>query len=217
MNPTSVFITGLAEFIISKTDLTLFDSISRNGTTVLAGSGGSSSTINGQTSAVANAPRSVIVERSSADYVCIKVEGDYANTPVGPRSSKPLSYKIRYEFFAGSPTVVIYHNFFWSGYDGDSNGHPSGDYSVTIDKVSLNLPAMNNYSSTAVYADAATYLSGSLTDLQTASVEQRRRMLFTGPNVAEVHLGSQSVSTEFASQAMIYIKNTIVYQSLLFL
>lgn len=195
--------TGPADFVISKNDFSFFDEILQGGNVIASGNGGSHSTIQGQSQAGANAPRQITIERENDHYVVIKVEGDYANTPVGPQSAKPLSYKIRYEFFAGSPTAVVYHKFYWSGYDGSSNGRPTGDYYITIDNVSLNLPEMTHYASTDVYADSSTFSTGTLSGSQTASVAQRLRVLFDNPHLAEVTFGTEIQSTQFALEPML--------------
>lgn len=201
--------TGSAKFVISKNSLTLFDSISfaGNGAVILQNNGGSNSTIKGQPVASANAPDSVIVERMNDHYVCIKAEGDYANTPVGSPPGwtgasdhqKPLSYKVRYEFYAGSPTVVVYHKFYWSGQQGSIDyGDP-----ISLDNISLLLPDVVGYVSTDVYADASTFYTGELSASQTASVNQKRRTLFADPHIAKVKHGTKSVTTTFASQPML--------------
>ena len=193
--------TGPAKFIISKTSLSLFNSVSLlNGgeQVILQNNGGSSSKIGGQSNAVANAPSEVIIERSNDYYACILVKGDYANTAVGSDVSAPLSYKIRYEFYAESPTAVVYHKVYWLG----RNGAVESGY-ITVDSVSLTLPDMAGYSSTDIYADASTTFSGSLSASQVASVSQRLRTTFTNSHLAEVKHGSSSISTTFASQPML--------------
>ncbi len=199
--------TGSAKFVISKNSLSLFDSISLSdsgpivsdgGSAILQNNGGGNSKIKGQPSAPANAP-SVTIERNNDHYVCIKAEGDYANTPIGDKNSKPLSYKIRYEFFAGSPTVVVYHKFYWPGRNGSiSRGDP-----ITLDNVSLILPDMSDYSFTEVYADSLTFYTGALTSSKTASVKQNLRTVFANTHIAQVEHGTNSQTTTFASQPML--------------
>jgi len=192
--------TGSAKFVISRKNMTLFDSVSLSSgdSVILENNGGSSSKIKGQSSASTNAPV-VTIERMNDHYVCIKAEGDYTNTPTGSVSPKPLSYKIRYEFFAGSPTVVVYHKFYWAGQEGNlSYGTP-----ITVDNVSLTLPDMPAYSSTDIYADAQTFFTGALGASQTASVKQKLRTVFANPHVATISHGTNSETTTFASQPLL--------------
>ncbi len=144
-NGTSYTInTGPAQFDINKNSFSFFDSISQGGSLIAQGNGGSHATVATQSEAAAAAPQSCIVERQNNHYTVVKCEGDYANTPVGASpNDAPISYKIRYEFFAGSPTVIVNHKFFWAGSGSDSsNGRPSGSYYFTMDNVSLSLPDM---------------------------------------------------------------------------
>ncbi|MCP4213377.1 MAG: hypothetical protein GY765_01915 [bacterium] len=199
--------TGVAEFVIDTLHMTLFDSISRNGTEILAGTvaaGGSTSTISGQNTAYANPPSVVKIERENPLYVCIKLEGDYTNTPVGGATihTKPLSYKIRYEFFAGSPTAIVYHKFYWPGQGTDSTWNLYDD-PILVDNVTLDLPGMAGFTAADSYADASTYYSGALTGGQTAGVAQKLRDPFANPHVATVIHGTRSKSTQFASQPML--------------
>ncbi len=196
--------TGAAQFVINKHRLTFFDAVLQNHVTLLAGNGGSHSTIAGQAEAPALAPNSVSIERQTAQYLVIKVQGDYGNIPVGPGSAKTLSYKIRYSFFAGSPTVIVYHKFFWSGYESEGSGRPSGNYFITVNNTSLTLPDMTGDCRwTVVGADQSTILEGLLSPSQTAGVAQRRRTLFADPQRAEVIHGLHSVSTPLATQPLL--------------
>lgn len=212
--------TGSAEFVIDKNSMTFFRSISANGSVVLSGDGESSSTINGQPEALAEAP-TITIEESNEHYLCIKLEGDYANEPVGYFDDmnnrdhrKPISYRIRYEFFAGSPTVIVNHKFYWSGRN--RNEHGSGNRQVniasglpiTVDNVSLTLPAMNSYSSTEIFADSGTQLSGSLSGSDTGSIAQRLRDPFANPHTLQIELGSNTQTTEFAEQPMLINKSS---------
>ncbi len=191
--------TGSAEFVIDKNNMTLFNSISNNTSVLASGTnGGSFSTITGQSGAGANTP-TFTIERNNANYLCLKAEGDYNNTPVGTSSVKPLSYKIRYEFYAGSPNATIYHKFYWAGQNGDIS---YGD-TIPIDRISLNLPDMAAYNSTEVYADETTHLSGTLTASETASVSQNLRTLFANPHRSDLTMGGSTTSTVFASKPML--------------
>lgn len=188
--------TGEAEFVISKTALTVFDSVSiSDGATILSGNGSSSATINGQSVGSALAPTSTEVEREDDHYVCIKVEGKYNNTPVGTADAEPIYYKLRYEFTAGSPTAIIYHKFWWAGRDSTV---PQGNV-VTMDNVVLTLPDMTGFSTVDVYADSSTTLSGSLSIGETASVSQKLRIFFADAHVSEVAHGSSTETTTFAT------------------
>ncbi len=148
--------TGVAEFVINKNTLTLFDSVSNGSDVLLSGNGGSHSTSNGQLEATADAPVTSVIERQNDHYLVIKVEGDYASQTIGDAlNGAPISYKIRYEFFAGSPTVIVSHKFYWAGSGtNSSNGRPSEDFYFTMDNVSLTLPDMTGYASSDVYATA---------------------------------------------------------------
>ncbi len=224
--------TGAAQFVINKNSLTLFDAISREGGQLTSGNGGSQSKIRNsaevpgqsatQPSASANPPQ-ITFERQNDHCVVIKAEGNYANTPLGFFDSnnnadhtKPLSYKIRYEFYAGSPTVTVYHKFYWSGvntyyYNWDDELDTTNSRQIYIsmglpiivENVSMTLPGLSGCNATEVYADASTMLSGSLTGSQSASVAQRLREPFDSPHVAEVNLGSDSTSTQFATRPML--------------
>jgi len=203
-NDTFRINTGSAEFVLNRQDLTLFNSISLGGNLILDENGGSFSTIHGQTKSGAKPPNEVIIERQNEHYIVIKAQGDYNNTPVGSSEhSRPLSYKIRYEFFASSPTVTISHKFYWSGRNGNNTTYISSGEVITVDNVSLILPSMIGYLSTEVYADEHTYSIGVLSDSQIASVSQKLRSLFDDPHVAEVFLGSESKETEFASKPIL--------------
>lgn len=193
--------TGKADFVIQKARLSLFDSISVDGASLFSSDDqpGSSSQIHGQDLAHATPPKEVVIERRNDHYLVIKLSGDYDNQYVGTTSAKPLSYKIRYEFFAGSSTAIIYHKFYWAGSNG---GYYNGD-PITIDRVSLNLPVMNQYLSTDVYADASTFFKGALSGDQTASVHQKLRTVFENPHVAEVIHGQQITTVPLATQAML--------------
>ncbi|WP_124326781.1 hypothetical protein [Desulfonema ishimotonii] len=200
--------TGSATFVVSKKEMTLFNSVAlSNGTTVLQNNGGSRSAIEGQGEASANPPTATEIERKDDHYVCIRVEGSYANTPVGDlpqwngdaNHQKPIYYRIRYEFYAGSPTVIVYHKFYWPG----QNGYVSGGGKITVDKVRLVLPDMPDYTSTEIYADASTYYGGDLISPQKASVEQKLRTVFTDSHVAKVTHGTKSKETTFATQPML--------------
>lgn len=200
--------TGEATFVVSKTALTVFDSIALNGTNLLSGSGGGQSTISGQDPANANAPTLVEIERNNSNYVCIKVEGKYNNTPIGLNTSEPIYYRYRYEFYAGSPTVVVNHKFWWPGQGGAGSAY-LGDANdkITVNSIANTLPIMAGLSSVAVYADASTTLSGALSS-GTAKVAQRRKTLFADASVAQVTHGVGSTSTTFASRPMLMAKNS---------
>lgn len=196
--------TGVAQFVISKTDLTFFDSIGRAGSVIAADNGGSDSMIHNQPEARALPPAQIVVERKNDHYMVIKVQGDYDNTPVGPASARPLSYKLRYEFFAGSPTAIINHKFFWPGYDGNaSRGTPSADYFFQVDHVTLSVPDFLNYSHADVYADDTTAFTGSIFERATASLAQKRKELFTDPHRARITHGAATRETQFATRPML--------------
>jgi len=192
--------TGPAEFVISKSALTMFDSVSLGGTTLLSGGGGTTSTFNGQSAASANAPTLVEIERNNDNYTCIKVEGKYANTPVGTNYAEPMYYRIRYEFYAGSPTAIVTHKFYWPGDSGESTV-------TTIDSVINTLPTMTGLSSAEVYANASTYRAGALST-GSAKVEQKRKTLYADSSSARVTHGSDISSTTFATIPMLIAKNT---------
>jgi len=189
--------TGPAEFVISETSMTLFDSITINGNALASSNGGSHSTISGQSSSSANAPM-VTIERQNEQYVCIKSVGTYANTAVGTANPEPIHYRIRYEFFAGSPTVIISHKFFWPGDDVEVR---NGSSEITVDAVDLVLPDMTGYSSTDVYATSSDYYTG-ITG-ETSIVSQDRRALFADAHQATVSHGATSQSTTFATSPAI--------------
>lgn len=194
--------TGPAEFVINKTELSLFKEISQNNTVIFSGNTGSTGSfaqIDGQEDASANPPSKITIERQSSQYLAIKLEGTYANSPVGTSFAQPISYRIRHEFFAGSPTAQIYHKFYWAGTNGSYyEGGP-----ITVNKVSLHLPSLNDYSSTEVYANSSTFFQGSLSASQSAHIHQKRRSLFTSPHIAEVRHGAQTTTTEFASRPVL--------------
>lgn len=196
--------TGPAEFVISKTSLSLFNSISLNGTTLLSGSGGATSTIDTQSTASAIAPTLVEVERNNDNYACVKVEGKYGNTAVGTMNPEPLYYRIRYEFYAGSPTAVITHKFYWPGSSGEGSYPPE---KITVNSVINSLPAMAGLSSAEVYANATTYRTGALSS-GSAKVEQKRKTLFTDSSSAVVTHGADTSNTTFATRPMLLAKNT---------
>lgn len=198
---TVVVDTGPAEFVISKTTLSIFESVSLGGVNLLSGGGGATSTINGQSAASANAPTLVEVERSDENYACVKVEGIYANTPVGTSDAEPLYYRIRYEFYAGSPTAIVTHKFWWAGDTGTSTG------AITVDSVINSLPVMTGLSSAEVYADATTYQTGALSS-GSAKVEQKRKTLHADPSLAVVTHGSNTSNTTYATRPMLLAKNT---------
>lgn len=185
--------TGAASFVISKTAMTLFDSIHLNGNIIGAGNGGSYSTINGQAAAQANSP-SITIERQNEHYVCIKAVGTYANTPVGSTAAEPLHYRMRYEFFAGSPTAVMTHKFFWPGYSGSANE----DGSIIVQNVNLTLPDPTGSGSSDVYATAAVNYTGIAGE--SVAVSQDRRALFADPHRATVSHGGTSQTTPFATE-----------------
>ncbi len=195
--------SGPAQFVINKNSFSFFDAISQGGSMLAQGNGGSHATVAGQMEAAASVLRSCIVERQNDLYLVVKCEGDYANTPVGVSpNAEPISYKVRYEFFAGSPTVIVSHKFFWAGSgSSSSNGRPSDSYYFTIDNVSLSLPDMPQFTSADVYADPTAFLAGA--SAQPASIVQRRKDLFSDPHRAELVNGSDTASTEFASLPML--------------
>jgi PKD repeat protein len=193
--------TGVANYVIPKDRLGLFSHISVDSESILASIDhpGSHSQIQGQALAPAAPPTETIIERQNDHYLVIKLSGNYTNEAVGTTSAKPLSYKIRYEFFANSPTVFIYHKFYWAGSNGGYyNGNP-----ITVDHVSLNLPPMNAYDSTHVYADRSTFFTGKLISTERASVHQRKRDVFTNPHIAEIKHGAQISTIPLAAQPMI--------------
>lgn len=193
--------TGVSRFFIPKDRLGLFSEISVEGDTILSSANhlGSHSQIQGQAIAHAAPPTESLIERYNDHYLVIKLSGDYTNDPVGRTSAKPLSYKIRYEFFAGSPTAIIYHKFYWAGSNG---GYDNGD-PITVDHVSLNLPPMNNYDTTDVYANPTTFFTGKLVSTEVASVYQQKREVFTQPHVAVIKHGSQQTTIPLATHPMI--------------
>jgi len=192
--------TGVSDFVIPKDRLGFFSTISADSDAIITSSDhlGSHSQIQGQDLAHAAPPTEAIIERQNDHYLVIKLAGDYTNDPVGSTSAKPLSYKIRYEFFVGSPTAVISHKFYWAGSNG---GYYNGD-PITIDQASLDLPPMKSYESTDVYADPSTFFSGQLVSTEMASVSQQKREVFTQPHVAIVQHGSQQSSIPFATHPM---------------
>ena len=191
--------TGDTDFTISKTSLTIFDSISLNGTALLSGGGNATSTINGQSTANANAPILVEIERSNGNYACVKVEGKYASTPIGTSDAEPLYYRIRYEFYAGSPTAIITHKFWWAGSSGDAD-------KIIVDSVINSLPNMSGLLTAEVYADSTTYRTGPLST-GSAKVEQKRKTLFADSSSAVVTHGGNTSSTTFATRPMLLAKN----------
>jgi len=194
--------TGPAKFVINKMQLNLFESLSvvnESETFLLQNNGGSYSTITGQLQATAETPSAITIERNNDHYACIKLEGKYSNNPVGNYDAEPLYYKIRYEFFAGSPTAIIYHKFYWPGRD---NQRPY-DSSITVDNVSLVLPDFIGLNSTEVFADAQTKYTGVLSENQTAKIEQKIRNVFSNPHIAEITHGVQAQNTIFASNPML--------------
>jgi PKD repeat protein len=193
--------TGVASFVIPKDRLGLFSSISADSNEIVSSINhlGSHSQILGQNIAHAAPPTAAIIERQNDHHLIIKLTGNYTNEAVGTSSAKPLSYKIRYEFFAGSPTSVIYHKFYWAGSNG---GYNNGD-PITVNHVSLSLPSINAYESTDVYADSSIFFTGKLISTELASVCQRKRDVFTNPHVAEIKHGSQMTTIPLATQPMI--------------
>jgi len=194
--------TGVSSFVIPKDRLGLFSEISLSDSgTILSSSNnlGSHSQIQGQAPAFAAPPTEAIIKRQNDHYLVIKLSGDYTNEPVGTASAKPLSYKIRYEFFAGSPTAVIYHKFYWSGSNG---GYYNGD-PITVNQVSLNLPPMSTYDATDVYANPSTFFTGKLVSTEEASVYQQKRKIFTDPHAAVIKHGSQQTTIPMVSRPMI--------------
>jgi len=183
--------TGSAEFVISETTGTLFDSIAIGGASLATGNSSHNSTIDGQAEATANAP-TVNIERQNAQYVCIKSVGTYANTPVGGANAEPIHYRIRYEFYAGSPTAIVTHKFFWAG----EHDIVPDIQTIRVNNVNLRLPDMSGFSSSAVYATQSVSYSG-ITG-EAVFVSQDRRALFSDPHQATVSHGATSQTTVFA-------------------
>lgn len=183
--------TGSAEFVVSETAFTAFDSIAVGGNAIASGNGGSQTTINGQAAASANPP-TVTIERQNAHYVCIKAVGTYANTPVGVSNPQPIHYRLRYEFFAGSPTVVVTHKYSWpSGYG------MSGSGTAVVDNISFALPDMVGLTTTDAYATSSINYTG--VTGQAVSVSQDRRALFADDHQATVTSGASNQTTQFAT------------------
>ena len=193
--------TGVSNFVIPKDRFGFFSEISVENHSILTSIDhlGSHSQILGQNLAPAGPPTEAVIERQNDHYLVIKLSGHYSNEPVGTTSAKPLSYKIRYEFFAGSPTSIVYHKFYWAGSNG---GYYNGD-PITVNQVSLELPPMNANDATDVYGALTTFFTGKLVSTETASVYQRKRDVFTHPHVAEIKHGSQMTTIPLATHPMI--------------
>ncbi len=103
--------TGVARFQLGDNPNALFDEVRlRDGTLVATGTA-VSAVANGQ-STLHNRARQVKVERVSDLAAVVVVDGLYDLPPVGTGG---LASNRRYEFFAGSATVLIRHEVAWEG------------------------------------------------------------------------------------------------------